>query len=108
MLYMMFKLPILLYSCFFLRIDVILVHEYCRYYQGSVLFFLLEITLTKAQNDSVNDVKFIRENKSPEGNSGKSLASTKFHFWRLHELIAFVRITYAKQNYANHVFRPSE
>ena len=76
---MMFKSPNLL-----LLLDVILVLEYCTYYQRSVLFFYPDIILTKPEpyphiyvhvkprsHDSANDntVKFIRENKSPEGKS---------------------------------------
>ena len=30
-----------------------------------------------------------------------------FSFWRLRKPIAFARSTYARQNYVNHVFRPS-
>ena len=75
---MMFKLPNLL-----LLFDVILVHEYCTYYQRLVLLSLFEnhfdqcptpqiyVHVQPGSHDSANHniVKFIREKKSPEGKS---------------------------------------
>ena len=92
----MFKLPTLMF--FF---DVILVHEYCRYYKRVVLLSLFgnhfdqphphlyrNVHVQPRSHDSANDTtaKFIRENKNPEGKSVEFLI-----LWRFRKIPSFLR-----------------